>query len=157
MRWEAGSRRILVVVVAAMVTALVGGAAWAAADAADRSEGGSSGATVLATEGGLEGGRLWLVHDGARERIYQPQPLTADDLGELGIAVGEPAGGPLRVASRTTGSSFAVLPADGPEAALFLRVGDRLHRLTVAEVAAAEVQRLPDAATSVIDRLAPPR
>ena len=108
---------------------------------------------IAGTEGGLEGGRLWLIWNGQKQRIYQPRGMTVEE--GRGYAKG------LRTAQvalsgRSTGSMFAVVPFDGPDARLHLIVGGTIHEVVVQQVKASVINSLPMLHTPVLDRLVVP-
>lgn len=109
--------------------------------------------TVVATEGGLEGGRIWFVWEGEKARIYQPRPLTDADLEDLGLSIGDPA--PRRLALGSASDSiafFAVHPPDGPEARLYLAEAGELHLITIMDGLDDRVEGLPQLDPTFVTR-----
>lgn len=108
---------------------------------------------VVATEGGLDGGRLWFVWDGARQRIAQPRAISEAGARREGIEVGDPVTGPLGVAAQAGRASFAVHPEDGPSARLYLLQDGVLHLVPVVVDDAGAVLALPVLDVTVVDRV----
>lgn len=113
--------------------------------------------TVAASDGGLDGGRLWFVWEGVRYRIYQPRGLPRADLPAEGLMIGRPVNRPLRLAPTRTGSAFVVLPFDGPRATLYLLVDDVLHLVRPEVVDNAALDAIPTGTGSMLDRILAPR
>lgn len=106
--------------------------------------------TVLAIDGGLDGGLVYFVWQGRKQRIQQPRPMTPSDLTALGLRPG-PAVASL-VAGRGPGSYFVVSPPDGPDARLHVVIGDVVHPVLVQHVAPDVLRGMPDT-TDLITRL----
>lgn len=100
-------------------------------------------ARIVATEGGLAGGRVWLVAGQKRSRIPQPTPLDPSETRAQRLRVrGDPV--EFRVVDVITGSSFVVMPADGPDARLYLRLGDELYGVDVDQISQSDIDALTD-------------
>ena len=108
---------------------------------------------IAGTEGGLEGGRLWLIWNGQKQRIYQARGMTVEEAG--GYAKGERIA-QVVVSRRRTGSTFAVVPFEGPDARLHLIVGGTIREVVVQHVKASVVDSLPALQAPVLDRLVVP-
>lgn len=111
---------------------------------------------VVATEGGLDGGRLWFLWDGGRQRIQQPRPISEQDLTTLDLRLGEPINGPMTVAADDRTTTFAIYPADGLTAALHLLVGDTLYPVTVLVADELSIFDRRELESMVVDRALPP-
>jgi hypothetical protein len=105
---------------------------------------------VVGTEGGLDGGRIFLLHDGRKQRISQPRPMTVDDASryDRGARIAQ-----LDVIPSDTGSFFAVVPADGPSARLQVIIGDTIHEVVVQHVTADLVETIDNLQRDVTDQL----
>jgi hypothetical protein len=112
---------------------------------------------VAAVDGGLAGGLLYIVWNGTKERIAQPAPFDDAAVDELGLRI-EPEISRLKALPQPDPRTFwAVYPPDGEQARLHLAVADRLYPVTTVEAAAWEVERLPDAQESLLNRMRPAR
>jgi hypothetical protein len=110
---------------------------------------------VAEVDGGLDGGLLYIIWDGAKERIAQPAPFDAATLDELGLRVEDPI---VELTARDEPDPrtfWVVYPADGPEARLHLAVADRLYPVQTVEAPSWQVDRLPDATDSLLNRMRP--
>lgn len=107
--------------------------------------------TVVAIDGGLDGGLLYFVWGNEKERIQQPRAMTVEDVTSLGLTRG--AAVVNLAAGGRDGSYFAVLPPDGPEARLYVVIDRTIHPVVVQDVDAEMVRAIPDAADSRITHL----
>ena len=105
---------------------------------------------VVGTDGGLKGGRIFLLHNGRKQRIYQPRPMTVEDASKYDRG---PRIAQVDVRRSSTGSFFAVVPADGPKARLQLVIGDTIHEVVVQHVKAEHVEGVKTLKHDVTDRL----
>ena len=105
---------------------------------------------VVGTDNGLDGGRIYLLHNGRKQRIYQPRPMTVAEAAayDRGRRIAQ-----VEVATAATDSFFAVVPADGPDARLHLVIGDTIHEVVVQHVKADLVAAIDDAKRDVTGRL----
>jgi hypothetical protein len=105
---------------------------------------------VVGIEGGMNGGRIFLLHNGRKQRISQPRAMTVEDAAayQRGPRIAE-----VEVASTSTGSIFAVVPPDGPKARLHLVIGDTIHEIVVQHVKAEHVTGISNLRRNVLDRL----
>jgi hypothetical protein len=105
---------------------------------------------VVGTHGGLRGGRIFVLHNGRKQRIAQPRPMTVKEASRYdgGRRIAE-----LDVRRSATGSFFAVVPPDGPNARLHLVVGGRIHEVVVQHVKADLVEGIDNLRRDVTDRL----
>lgn len=110
---------------------------------------------VIGVDGGLNGGKVYLVEQGERARIAQPRPMTADDVRKAGLKRGKRIAH-LDVTGRATGSWFAVVPADGPDARLHVVLGDTIHEVVVQAVDGDTAGTLTDTRRQWLDKLALP-
>lgn len=108
---------------------------------------------VAGTEGGLDGGRLWLIWNGSKQRIYQSRGMTREEAGRYSRG---PRIAQVVVSGRRTGSQFAIVPFDGPEARLHVLVGGALHEVVVTQVRTPVIDALPTLNRPVMDRLMVP-
>jgi hypothetical protein len=105
---------------------------------------------IAGTEGGLDGGRLWLLHNGRKQRIAQPRPMTVE-------AASKYRRGPrialVDVQRSETGSFFAVVPPDGPKARLQLVVGRTIHEVVVQHIREQHMDGVEHLRRNVLDQL----
>jgi hypothetical protein len=106
-------------------------------------------AEVLALDGRLDSGLIYLVADGTKTRIQQPRAATFD---ELDADVVEEVA-TLGVADAPTGSQFVVVPPDGPDAALYLLVDGVLDPVEIHAASQDSLDALPDADQPAFDHL----
>lgn len=110
---------------------------------------------VVGVEGGLNGGKVYLVRQGERARIAQPRAMTEQDVRAAGLRRGARIAH-LDVTAKATGSWFAVVPADGSDARLHIVIGDTIHEVVVQAVATEVVDTLSDTRQRWLDKLALP-
>ena len=105
---------------------------------------------VVGTDGGMNGGRIFLLHNGRKQRIYQPRPMTFEDVAqyERGPRIAQ-----VEVQRTDTGSFFAVVPPSGPTARLQLITGGRIHEVVVQHVKAELVEPIENLKRVVTDQL----
>lgn len=117
-------------------------------------EAGIEDGAVVSVDGGLDGGLVYVVVDGRKQRIQQPRAMTYADVTTAGLEPGEtiPA---VRLADTATGSYFVVVPPDGPDARLHLVVDGTIHPVLIREADHSELTDVPEVAHSVLDRLHP--
>jgi hypothetical protein len=111
--------------------------------------------SVAAVDGGLDGGMLYIIWDGAKERIAQPAPFDDATVDELGLHVEDPISELTARDEPDPRTFWVVYPADGPEARLHLAVADRLYPVQTVEALRSQVERLPDAADPLLNRMRP--
>ena len=106
---------------------------------------------VVGTDGGMNGGRIFLLHNGRKQRIYQPRPMTVDDVAQYrrGPRIAQ-----VDVKRTETGSFFAVVPPSGPRARLQLITGGTIHEVVVQHVKTEHVERVENLRRDVTDQLA---
>lgn len=109
---------------------------------------------VVGVDGGLEGGLLYLLWQGAKERIQQPVALTQADVEQRQLHR-EPAVAQLTVVDHEAGSSFVVVPPDGPDARLHLIVDGLIREVLVQHVTPAALEAVPDAGGHLLGRVRP--
>lgn len=112
----------------------------------DTSSGAVADGMVVATEGGLDGGRIWFIWDGEKARIYQPRPLAKSDIAALGLRIAEPAPKRLTLGREEDPDVFfAVYPADSEDSALYLAEWGELHLVNLTEGDDRDVKEVPQA------------
>lgn len=110
---------------------------------------------VIGTEGGLDGGLLYVAWGGGKQRIQQPAAFFEEEMDERGLEWG-PAIANLAVADGETGSYFAVVPPDGADARLTVAIDGVLHPVVIQQIAKDVVDTLPDLDELVLTRLTLP-
>lgn len=114
---------------------------------------GVSDGAVIGVDGGLDGGRLYLVWQGRKHRIAQPRPMDWDDAGRHQVG---PRVAALGVEEADTGSFFAVIPPDGDASRLYLVVDGTFHEVVVQAVTPETAAGLPDGDGSALVRVTAP-
>lgn len=134
-------------VVAVLAAALLAGCAATSggADPADL-----SGAFVDAGDG-----TVWFVWQGERQRVQQPGAMFEEDLAERGLVRGPAA--PPRLVLGEPGSFLVMIPPDGADARLHVAVGDAVHEVQVLPVDPDRLAGIPEARTSILDRIRLPQ
>lgn len=110
---------------------------------------------VVAVDGGLSGGLLYIVWDQAKERIAQPAPLDAATIEDLGLRLQPPVDRLAARAQPDPRTFWVVHPPSGPDAALHLAVGRRLYPVQTVRAPAWQVDGLPDATDPLLNRMRP--
>ena len=110
---------------------------------------------VIGVEGGLDGGKVYLVEQGEKVRIAQPRAMSPEDVREAGLKRGKRIAH-LDVTARTTGSWFAVVPADGPDARLHVVLGDTIHEVAIQALHTTVADTLATSRAQWLDKLALP-
>jgi hypothetical protein len=110
---------------------------------------GGTDAYVATTDGDL----LHLIVDGTRSRIQQPRAATLAELEASGVTLGEEVE-QLSVSLVPTGSSFLIVPPDGPNARLHLLVDGSLHPVRTRALPLVDLEAYPVAAELPFDRVA---
>ena len=100
----------------------------------------------------MNGGRIWLIWEGQRQRIQQPSGLEPDWLPRMGLEISEPAPERLTVGT-IEGTSWHVIPPSGPEAKLYLAYDGELHEVTVLTADDDAIMALPEAEELLIARV----
>jgi hypothetical protein len=103
----------------------------------------------------VDGGLLYIIWDGVKEQIGQPAPFDDATLDELGLRVEDPISELTARDEPDPRTFWVVYPADGPEARLHLAVADRLYPVQPVEARSWQVDRLPDATDSLLNRMRP--
>jgi hypothetical protein len=106
-------------------------------------------AYVAETDGDL----LHLVVEGERVRIQQPRAASLAELEAAGVEVGVEVDR-LLVLPAPTGSSFVIVPPDGPAARLHLLVDDTLHPIRTRPLSLVDIESYPLRSEHPFDRLA---
>jgi hypothetical protein len=110
--------------------------------------------TIVGVDGGLDGGLVYVVAGHEKHRIQQPRAMSVEEAEDEGLRRGDPIVR-VRTSDSSTGSFFAVVPADGPEARLHLIVDGVMHPVVIQEVDAAALEGLTDADPPVLAHLRP--
>lgn len=110
---------------------------------------------VVGVDGGLNGGTVYLVDQGEKARIAQPRPMSAEDVRKAGLKRGTRIAH-LDVTAKSTGSWFAVVPADGPDARLHVVLGDTIHEVVVQALHTEVADSLTTTRVQWLDKLALP-
>ncbi len=110
---------------------------------------GQAEAEVLEVDDGL----IYLVSDGMALRIQQPRAAELAELEADGATVGGEVAR-LAVTDEPTGSTFVIVPPDGPDARLHLLVDDVLHPVVTGTATLDDVVDLEEAPIELFQRLA---
>jgi hypothetical protein len=140
---------LLVAGVLLLTAALLVFRPWSVEDTRAATDVGGTDAYVAATDGDL----LHLIVDGTRSRIQQPRAATLAELEASGVTLGEEVE-QLSVSPAPTGSSFLVVPPDGPNARLHLLVDATLHPVRTRALPLADLEAYPVATEVLFDHVA---
>lgn len=110
---------------------------------------------VAAVDGGLDGGLLFIIWDGTKQRIAQPAAFDDATLDELGLRIEQPVARLTAEPGPDPRSFWVVYPADGRDARLHLAIADRLYPIRTVDAERWQVDRLPDAPDSLLNRMRP--
>jgi hypothetical protein len=110
--------------------------------------------TIVGTEGGMHGGRLWFIWNGHKQRIEMPRALETSWLPQMGLSIGEPAPEMLTLAADAArASEFLVMPPSGDEVKRYLAYEGELHEVKIVQADVSDVEKLPDAEDRLILRV----
>lgn len=107
--------------------------------------------SVVGVDGGLDGGMVFYVWHGEKQRIQQPRAMTEDEVITEGLRRG--AAVATLAADGPEGSYFVVVPPDGPQAELHVVLDGTIHPVLVQEIDPETVRSIPDASTAITTRL----
>lgn len=110
---------------------------------------------VAAVDGGLDGGMLFIVWEGTKERIDQPAPFDDATVDELGLRLEQPVDRLTAGAEPDPRTFWVLYPADSPDARLHLAIADRLYPIQTLAVDREQIDRLPDAEDMLLNRMRP--
>lgn len=111
--------------------------------------------SVAAVDGGLDGGLLFIVWDGTRERIEQPAPFDAATIEDLGLQLQEPIERLTAMSEPDPRNFWVVHPPEGGKARLHLAVADRLYPVETVPAEQHQIDELGVPDEPLLNRMRP--